>query len=313
MAINMTRRSFLAGATATAAVAGTAKAMMAPTVDDNLSVFLSDLHVRDPQCHQYRYFAAIVDEILSLNPRPKHVVVFGDIAYTCGLKPEYETSRPLFQKLIDAGMDITFGMGNHDRRSAFLSVWPEYRKRTLLPGKIVSLADLGPVDLLMLDGLQGTDDRADNDMGPVDGKLDKEQEDWLYEYLKGLKKPTLLASHYPLRDMRGTGKRAFADHFRDYPLVAGYVYGHLHRWDPYWTKYGWGMSKLLRNVCLPSTGHWGDIGYVLFHAEARKGTAKFVQKDFFFRAPTNEDGTRQPEWDDILADRSRDLVCTFRW
>lgn len=313
MAINMTRRSFLAGATATAAVAGTAKAMMAPTVDDSLSVFLSDLHVRDPQCHQYRYFAAIVDEILSLNPRPKHVVVFGDIAYTCGLKPEYETSRPLFRKLIDAGMDITFGMGNHDRRAAFLSVWPGYKNRILLPGKIVSRADLGSVDLLMLDGLQGTDDRADDDMGPVDGKLDKAQEDWLYAYLKGLKKPTILASHYPLADMRGTEKRSFADHFRDYPLLCGYIYGHLHRWDPYWTKHGWGMSKLLRNVCLPSTGHWGDIGYVLFRAEAHKGTATFVQKDFFFSEPAKDGEMRPQEWDDILSDRSRDLVCTFRW
>ena len=113
--------------------------------------------------------------------------------------------------------------------------------------------------------------------------------------------------------MRGTEKRSFADHFRDYPLVAGYVYGHLHRWDPSWTKYGWGMNKLLRNVCLPSTGHWGDIGYVLFRAEERKAVARFVQKDFFFYYPANEDGTRQPEWDDIRDERSRDVVCTFRY
>ena len=300
------------GAVASAMAPLAARAMMSPTVDDNLTVFLSDLHVRDAKCHQYRYLSGIIDEILALSPRPKHIVVFGDIAYTCGLRPEYATSRQLLQKLIDAGMDITFGMGNHDRRSSFLSVWPEYRARTLLPGKIVSIANLGPVDLLMLDGLQGTDDRADNDMGPSEGKLDQAQQDWLYEYLKGLKKPTLLGSHFPLRDLCGTG-RPLHTRFRDYPLLAGYIYGHLHRWDPYWMKHGWGMSKIVRYLCLPSTGHWGDIGYVLFRAEEHGGTARFVQKDFFFHRPVKEGEPRPQEWDDVLADRSHNLVCTFRW
>ena len=103
------------------------------------------------------------------------------------------------------------------------------------------------------------------------------------------------------------------EHSAQHPDIDFYIYGHLHRWDPYWTKHGWGMSKLLRNMCLPSTGHWGDIGYVLFRAEAHKGTATFVQKDFFFSEPAKDGEMRLQEWDDILSDRSRDLVCTFRW
>jgi len=311
--IDMTRRSFLFGATASAVAVGAGCVTARPEVDDNLSVFLSDLHVQSPEGHQYRYLAEIVDEILALRPRPKRVILFGDLAYLCGLKGEYETSARLLRRFTDAGMELTIGMGNHDRRSTFLEVWPEYRTRTLLPGKIVTLTSLGPVDLLMLDGLQGKDDRADNDMGPVPGALDPVQQEWLYGYLKGLKRPTILASHYPIREMCGTTGRALADRFRDYPLLAGYVYGHNHRWDPYWMKLGWGGNKLLRSMCLPSTGHCGDIGYVLFRAEEHKAVAHFVQKDFFFYEPVKAGEPRPPEWDDIRDDRSRDLDCTFRY
>jgi len=309
---NMTRRAFLASATATVAAGTGCVTLGSPTVDDNLTVFLSDLHVRDRECFQYRYFAEIVDEVLALRPRPKRIVLFGDLAYSCGLRSEYETSYGLLKKFLDAGMEITIGMGNHDRRSTFLEVWPEYRKRTLVPGKIVTLTNLGSVDLLMLDGLQGADDRADNEIGPVSGKLDAVQQEWLYGYLAKLRRPTIVASHYPLQEMCGEG-RPLADRFRDYANVVGYVYGHLHRWDPYWTKHGWGMDKLLRNLCLPSTGHWGDIGYVTFRAEEHKAVAKFVRKDFFFNNPVEDAAHRPPEWDDIRDERSRDVFCTFRY
>ena len=42
---------------------------------------------------------------------------------------------------------------------------------SLLPGHLIMQTDLGAVDLLMIDGLQGTDDRRRNDMGPVPGAL----------------------------------------------------------------------------------------------------------------------------------------------
>ena len=42
--------------------------------------------------------------------------------------------------------------------SAVAAPFADGERTFLLPGKIVSRADLGSVDLLMLDGLQGTDD-----------------------------------------------------------------------------------------------------------------------------------------------------------
>lgn len=307
----ISRRSFLFGATATLA-AGCRSFSMSPKIDDNLTVLLADLHVRNEKCYQYHYFSGIVDEILEMDPLPKNIVIFGDLAYTCGLKSEYETSRKLLEKFLAAGINVTIGMGNHDRRSTFLEVWPEYRSRTLVPGKIVTCTNLGNVDLLMLDGLQGTDDRADNDMGPVPGKLDGVQQEWLYDYLADLKRPTILASHFPIQEMRGSG-RPLSDRLRDYPLVAGYIYGHNHQWHPYWLKYGWGMNKIIRSLCLPSTGHWGDIGYVIFRTHGHKAQARFVQKDFFFSSPAKPGTPRPVEWDDVREERGRNTICTFRY
>ena len=309
--INTSRRAFLLGAAATAAASG-CKSFGVPATDENLTVFISDLHVRDEECHQYRYLEGIVDDILAMRPRPKNVVCFGDIAYTCGLEPEYRASRKLLQRLVDAGVELTFGMGNHDRRSNFLKVWPEYRDRTLVPGKIVSLVNLGAVDLLMLDGLQGTDDRAENDMGPVPGKLDKAQQEWLYKHLENLKRPTFLASHFPLIEMRGTG-RSLPSRFSEIPLLAGYIHGHDHRWQNEWEHFGWGMQGIYRRLCLPSTGHWGDIGYTVFRAGEHQAVAEFVQKDFFFGWPTKPGETRPEAWDDVLAERGASTLCTFRY
>ena len=74
-------------------------------------------------------FKETVAEILSMRPLPRNVLVFGDVAYTCGLGVDYDFSRPLFGKLEDAGMAVTIGMGNHDRRSEYAKRWPEAAAR----------------------------------------------------------------------------------------------------------------------------------------------------------------------------------------
>lgn len=304
------RRDFLLGATAFG-VAGCRSARLfthAPEdYDKRLVVFLSDLHVRDRSCYQYRYFADQVAEILRMDPLPAKVVVFGDIAYCCGLKGEYETSAPFFRQMIDAGIEVVFGMGNHDRRSAFLETWPEYAARQILEGRIVSNTDLGPADLLMLDGLQGSDTRAENDMGPVPGRFDERQQEWIADRIARLERPTFVCSHYPLTELAVCGK-PFAECLAKSPKVAGYIYGHCHRWDPDWEIRSWGGPEIFRTLCLPSTGHWGDIGYVRFRLGEGAARAEFVQKGFFFHSPD----ASEPVYGDILAEH-RDTTCTFRW
>ena len=83
--------------------------------DDNLVAFLADIHAgADKKCSvARRKFKETVDEILAMRPLPRNVLVFGDIAYRCGLGEDYDFSRPLFRKLEDAGIAVTIGMGNH--------------------------------------------------------------------------------------------------------------------------------------------------------------------------------------------------------
>ncbi len=56
---------------------------------------------------------------------------------------------PDLKLLVDAGIKLTIGMGNHDHRKAFLEVWPEYEKRTLIPGAIHTVTSLPDYDVVM--------------------------------------------------------------------------------------------------------------------------------------------------------------------
>ena len=318
--MNLSRRRFVVGAAAVAA--GGCATMPKNEVDPNLSVFISDLHVRAGESYQKDHLAKVVDAILAMRPPPKNVVCFGDIAYHCGLPEEYRTSRSILQPLVDAGITLTFGMGNHDRRSAFLDAWPEYRARNLLDGHIVSRVDLGACDLLMLDGLQGTDDRARNDMGPVSGAMSRRHQEWLVEALKQLKRPAFIASHYTYGDTYAKGEmdvlgEPLMKTLLKCPLAVGYVYGHAHRWTKGWHHEGWGKdARELRTLCLPSTGHWGDIGYVVFRTSPGRAVAELYQNDYFFPSPPGpgkgSPDARSPVWDRIVAE-NRGQTMHWMW
>lgn len=280
--------------------------------DDRLSVFLSDLHLR-ADSYQERLFAGIVAEVLRLDPLPRRAVVFGDIAYQSGEPVDYRASAPYFKQLNDAGIDVIFGMGNHDRRSGFWEVHPECRERNLLPGKVVMSISGPDADIVMLDGLQGADDRPALDMGPVPGAFDAKMCDWVRAHLPKWKRPVFVASHYPIEEL-------FADPSKREPLgkflidncpnVRGYIHGHSHRWQDGWAQSDWRTKKVLRTLCLPSTGHWGDIGYALFRTTPTAARVELIEKDFFFPAPIEQDGARPSEWDRIVNDH-RGAVITF--
>ena len=131
MTTNTSRRAFLtglaatggwmAGRTATAqAVAGKLKRH-----DPNLAVLVSDLHVNglksEVPTHQYEEacFSKTIAAILALDPLPANVVCFGDIAYHWGQREDYVLAFQLMKPIVDAGIKLTLGMGNHDRRGNF--------------------------------------------------------------------------------------------------------------------------------------------------------------------------------------------------
>ena len=305
------RRSFLSGLTAAAGLMATSRVganMPRPRHDPNLAVFISDLHLNglkdEVPTHLYeeQCFLQSVAKILALDPLPAHVVCFGDIAYHWGQPEDYALAAKLFQPFLDAGIKLTLGLGNHDRRDNFLAQWPAYAKSTLVPGRIVSKVEMPYVDLLMLDTINATPVEKKKKSHP--GECGKEQYEWLAETLKASTKPVLTCSHHkPNEDKVGLGNLLHGS-----PACKGHVFGHWHRWFRDFVHVGWGPQKVFPISCLPSTGHWGDIGFATFRTYPDRATLTLHQYDFFF---TGGPGDGQTFRDDIVREKNGQ-TCTFR-
>ncbi len=281
--------------------------------DPDLTVLLADIHVsgrEGTQTHQRSRFERVVADILAMDPLPARAVLFGDLAWNAGEREDYRRTRPLIAALEEAGIPLTIGMGNHDRRSTFLEFYPEYAQRTLVPGRIVTVCYAGSVDFLMLDGLQGDDERASNDIGPVAGALDPAQQEWLLEALPRWKKPVLVCSHYPVNEL-SAGGRPLKNLICSVPAVAGYIFGHLHYWQKSWLQSGWAAPIVRkRALCLPSVGHWGDIGYALLRTTPKSAVVSLVQYEHFFPTPKPVWPDDRSLWDAATAE-NQGQTCTF--
>ena len=284
----MNRREFLMGAMcAGMGGAGCSSLQMAGGQDENLSVFISDLHVGGANKNlEYTgpRLEKVIDEILAMRPRPKRVVCFGDIALSYGLAADYAASRPILKRIEAAGIDLHLTMGNHDRRSSFLKYWPEYGERALVPGRFTQVISLGSADLVLLDTLKGADDRAENSMGPVEGTIDSAQLAWFEKYVSGAKRPFFVGSHQ-FRDLYIEGAKPITRAAKS-DLFVGWIYGHDHSWCSDLAIASWGRHRIYPTLALPSTGLWGDIGYVVFRTDADGATAELVQSDFYYQTPT---------------------------
>jgi len=311
----LTRRLFLGGLAA-ACAAGPRKlfAKEEAEFDDNLLVFLSDVHAgaaKTCKCARKKLKEAVA-EILKMRPLPRNVLVFGDIAHVYGLGADYDASRPQFKLLEDAGITVTMGMGNHDRRSEFAARWPDAAKKSLVPGRYVHLVETASVGFLMLDSLQGADDRAQDDTGPVPGALSDGQQEFLRDFLAKRTKPVILCAHHGIGELKVCGKPLMAVMYEK-PCVAGYIHGHNHRWTRGWVrdKTQKTPQHVKRSLCLPSNGLWGDIGYATCRVAPGKVEVAPTLKDFWLSRPVPPE-RRPPEWEDILAEGRASGPCTFR-
>ena len=294
-----------------------ASAASADRFDESLSVFVSDIHVSGtvPEAKRtQRRLASFVDEVLAMRPRPRRVVSLGDLAYLWGRAEDYAASKQHLARLAAAGIDLVFCMGNHDRRSAFVQAWPGVLEKSPVPGRFVSVTSLGSCDLVVLDGLQGTDDRGETDMGPGSGQLTSDQIAWIKAELPKRTRPFLVASHFPVHELAMSKKRKMNDGLASWllkhaPMCKGYIHGHDHRWRPEWVKEGWGKQRSLRVVCLPSCGLWGDIGWALVRTTADRAVCAVEIRDFYFpREP--ETSARPGPWK-VKVEENRGQKVTF--
>ena len=307
--MGVSRRGFI-GILSAAAAAPRLFARAPSDYDPNLTVLLSDLHVNGTSdSHQLGRLERAVGEILAMSPLPARAVVFGDIACMYGRKGDYLRAATALKRLEDAGIPVTLGVGNHDRRTTFLETHPDYAARTKVPGRIVTVCDAGTVDFFMLDGLQGADDRAWNDMGPLAGQLDKAQQDWLLAALPAWKKPVFVCSHYPVGDL-SVGGQPLSRLLARVPAVVGYIHGHDHRWYTRDMGMGWKKTGAKRTLCLPSTGAWGDIGYALLRTSKDRAVASLVQREFYYPRPPKPGMPVQHLWDAIVK-ANQNQTCAF--
>ena len=313
----LSRRSFVKSAFALGAlpVAGclSAKETAGVAVDPNLSVFLSDIHVsgknvKGQPTYQNPLFAKVVDQVLAMNPRPKRALIFGDVALWNGRSEDYAESAPMIQRLKDAGIKVYLTTGNHDHREPLFRFHPRQKEITPVPGRVVSVVDVGTADFVLLDTLK-ENPKGEGSGNAVDGGLDEAQADWLLAYAKAAKRPFFCGAHHPSRELTVRGKKLL-QHLETNPMFAGYVHGHNHRWYKEWFHFGYSKPHVVRSACLPSTGWWGNIGFATFRTQSDRATLSFVQNDFFFPKPLAEGQSRPREWDQIIREAEGDF-CTF--
>jgi 3',5'-cyclic AMP phosphodiesterase CpdA len=169
-------------------------------------------------------FAAVVDAVRAVEPRPDAVLVSGDLADNAA-DAEYEIVRELLGRL---GAPVVVLVGNHDNRDAL-------RRHFGLPGApgtpVQYVVDLGPLRIVVLDSQRPGEER---------GELDADRLSWLDAELAGAPhRLTLVALHHPPVSTGNAGwdeqclpvadRRALGDVLQRHPQVRRVVAGHLHR------------------------------------------------------------------------------------
>lgn len=260
-------------------------------------VFLSDLHVCRGGITEEKLRARVA-KILEI--RPDKVIVLGDLAYRTGKVEDYECVREVLAPIIEAGIGLHLCLGNHDRREEFSEIFPEFMSASPVPGRLAGVVNGRFADIVLLDSLkQG----ADTSTWIADGELDGPQLEWLKSTIEKCSRPFFVAAHHPLADL-GIG-RLLADN----PLCAGYIHGHNHKWQTDWIEQNWKAPRILRTLCLPTTGSWGDNGYTVLSFHSDGAQASLFQDDFYFPKPLS--GSERPAvWNRLVEDH-QGLNCSF--
>jgi len=270
--------------------------------DEDFVILISDMHVL-PNSHTQNYLTRLVDEILAMRPLPRNVIGLGDLANLYGHTEDYVCARKLLAPLEEAGIQLTLGMGNHDRRKNFAEVFSEKAAQSRLADRMVFVVETPHADFILLDSLQ---EDPDPEKWITPGDINKEQEEWLRKTLQDCRKPVFVMAHHNISETK------LLDMLRDYPICCGYIFGHEHRWRTDSPVFTWGKRGILRTMCLPSTGYWGDIGYVELHLGEDRAVATLHQSEYFFNYPLKEGEERPLQWT-LNAQDNDGAHCSFSY
>ncbi|MCR5571451.1 MAG: metallophosphoesterase [Bacteroidales bacterium] len=310
----MDRRHFLESVAVLGAAAATVPAALAGCApgagkgwrgkfDENLVCIISDLHTI-PDGFTEEKLKRVLTDILALNPRPRHLISLGDNAHLYGKPAEYARLKEILAPLEGSGIRFTMAHGNHDKRANFAPYFPEQVASSALPDRLVHVVETPRADLIVLDSLQDPDN-PDTYIGG--GAIDEFQRAWLESRLASYTdKPVFVMAHH------GIGETGLNGLLNASATCCGYIHGHDHVWRPGWNKKNWSERRILRTLCVPSTGYWGDIGYTLLRLEEDRAVACLTQYEFFFLTPAEADEKPLPQWASITGDH-QGATCTFNY
>ena len=284
------------------------------SVDAALSVFISDIHLSGENMttgwglqptYQNAIFNQAVGKILAMNPRPKRLVMLGDISVWFGYRQDYEAAQPGLKRLADAGIEIHITAGNHDHRDPMRKAFPQALEKTCVSGRFVTVVDLGNADLLLLDTLN-ENRQGEGSYNPAGGIIDDAQWKWFEAEAKARTRPFLVGSHHPPTDIGGRDVRKLLTPNKNF---IGWIHGHDHVWSKRWFLENWQLKRFCRIAGLPS-GFNCDIGFAVMRTFGDHAELRLEQSDFMFPAPLKPGEKRPPIWDRIV-DENRGEYCAF--
>lgn len=150
---------------------------------------ITDLHVtteKDPlnQQRNRERLRQVMAAIHALRPRPVAIIASGDLVDR-GEPEEYVELKRL---MAGSEIPVFYGMGNHDDREAFLSVFRDSGVETDDDGFVQYALDLGDARVVVCDTLGG----------PNDGEYDEARAAWLARTLDDAPdRPTAIVLHHP--------------------------------------------------------------------------------------------------------------------
>ncbi len=194
-------------------------------------VFLADTHIGPDVPKHAENLRTLLQEILTLNPRPSHIFILGDLVSTYGKSEEYVEFRDLMEPINGSGIPWYIVVGNHDTRERMFEVMPGKKMEIAsIPGKQVGIVKTECVDFVILDSRMD-DTRAYMaekekypERQPWDGTMETESIAWLRETLTDYPKPVFVLAHHPLQQTKIGALLA------EFPCVVGYLFGHNHQY-----------------------------------------------------------------------------------
>ena len=168
--------------------------------------------------------AETAKRIIALEPRPVHLILNGDCAFSSGKVAEYKEFLRLVEPVRAAGVTVHVTIGNHDNRDNLWKTLPFLRKDQI--GLQAEVIELEHANLVLLDSGRK-------------GILGDKQLNWLANQLdERSDKPALIFGHfnpYPNRGVRPIkGMQDGASLLKllgEREHARAYFYGHTHEWQ----------------------------------------------------------------------------------